>query len=79
VNLFYSFFIPAVLGGMGLLVFMNVSRDVLDRRKRLRAAGAQIFDDAQHTAPQPPLDAGDSEPGPQTPSADSDDSEAQNG
>jgi hypothetical protein len=63
VNLFYAFFIPAVLGGMGLLVIMNVSRDVLDRRKRRqKEVGAQVFETAHNGTPpesSPGAEAGD--------------------
>lgn len=34
VNLFYKFFIPGVLGGMGALVLMDAGRATLNRRKR---------------------------------------------
>lgn len=78
VNLFYAFFIPAVLGGMGLLVVMSVSRDALNRRKRLRGGGAQVF--AAPAETPPPVDAGEAPPAePQTPPSDSTDSEAHNG
>lgn len=37
VDLFYKFFIPAVLGGMGILVVMDVSRMGINRIRRRRA------------------------------------------
>jgi hypothetical protein len=36
VNLFYKFFIPTVLGGMAILVVLDVSRLMVNKRKRLK-------------------------------------------
>jgi hypothetical protein len=44
VELFYKVFIPVVLGGMGLLVVMDVSRSTINRRKKR----------ARHAAEAPP-------------------------
>jgi hypothetical protein len=42
VNLFYLLFIPVVLGGMALLVVMDISRASVDRRRAKNYAQAQL-------------------------------------
>jgi hypothetical protein len=46
VNLFYKFFIPTVLGGMALLVVMDVSRTTINRRKKRHQQAAEITPEA---------------------------------
>jgi hypothetical protein len=45
VNLFYMLFIPVVLGGMGLLVVLDVSKRVRDRRDKTRSHHTDKTDD----------------------------------
>jgi hypothetical protein len=54
VNLFYKFFIPAVLGGMGVLVVLDLTRATMTRRQMRRrksgAGAAQAYDAPDHPA-----------------------------
>jgi hypothetical protein len=56
VNLFYLLFIPGVLGGMAILVVMDASRMVINRRKQ-KAGPAEVF--ASSPASQPEAQTGD--------------------
>ncbi len=50
VNLFYIFFIPIVLGGMALLVVMDVSRTTINRRKKRTRLAAEVAPEAEALA-----------------------------
>jgi hypothetical protein len=76
VNLFYQFFIPVVLGGMALLVVMDVSRTTINRRKKRRQHAAAVASEAvvlvepkttQEPAPgktvEPVAEGADAQPG----------------
>lgn len=52
VNEFYKFFIPGVLGGMGVLVVMDAGR-TLYRRRRKGRTGAEVFTAPDKLVPAP--------------------------
>ncbi len=67
VELFYKLFIPVVLGGMGLLVVMDVGRSTINRRKKRarHASGAQPEDEmpaAPEIALSPSIESPGEEP-----------------
>jgi hypothetical protein len=59
VDLFYKFFIPTVLGGMGILVVLDASRMVINRRKKILEEDEGELEAAEVTpeaAPEEPLE-----------------------